>query len=519
MADGTLIIRPWYVQEGIGPHLLDWAYLTDEQWDSFHADVTASKDGVVIADAGGRAFGVNVRWNVEGYGYIFLTADNAGEFYRLPPAGGSRTLNLNLELAASRVARNARRSALHQQSGWAPSPEARTAIALSEEFLDEARKKEGDGARCGALAQNSLFHAMKAGEMIELESARRAVARRGYRPAFFIGCDARGYFQMDTELFLERFAELFNYATITHYLVSGVFEDFEQEEGNLQFDLRDALLRQLERRKITVEGRPLWWSYKTTTPDWLRNKSYDAVRSYVEKHVRNVVGHYGDRMYAWEVVNEFHDWANECRLTQDQIVEVTRLACDVARDTNPRVKRLINNCAPFAEYVQLQKMTELDAPFPQRTPYRFLRQLVDAGVDFDITGIQMYFPYRDLADTIILVEKFSTLGKTIQLTEVGAPSGPSLDSIISGKLPITQEPYPWHRPWDEELQADWMEGLYTLAYSKPWCEAVNWYDFVDPFSWIPTGGFLRSPKGEKRAVFDRLLRLKEEWKNMPGGER
>jgi len=179
------------------------------------------------------------------------------------------------------------------------------------------------------------------------------------------------------------------------------------------------------------------------------------------------------------------------------------------------VKRLINNCAPFAEYVQLGKMTELDATYPQRTPYQFLRQLVDAGVQFDITGVQMYFPYRDLADTFLLMEKFATLGKTVQLTEVGAPSGPNPDSIASGKLDITQEPYAWHRPWDEELQADWMEGMYTLAYSKPWIEAINWYDFVDPFSWIPTGGFLRSPKGEKRAIFDRLLALQKRWRELP----
>ena len=277
------------------------------------------------------------------------------------------------------------------------------------------------------------------------------------------------------------------------------------------------LFRELRKRNVTVEGRPLWWSYKTTTPDWLRNKNYDGVLKYVEKHVREVVKHYGDGMYAWEVVNEFHDWANECRLTPDQIIEVTRLACDVARDTAPNVKRLINNCAPFAEYVQLGKMTELDAKYPQRTPYQFVKQLKEAGVHFDISGIQMYFPYRDLSDILLLIEKFESIGKPIQLTEVGASSGPSEDSIKSGKLTISNDPYPWHRPWDEELQADWMEGIYTLAYSRPQIEAVNWYDFVDPFSWIPNGGFLRSPKGEKRAVFDRLIKLKNEWSTLPKG--
>ncbi len=513
MSTGSLTFKPFYVQRGVGPHLLDWAYASDANWDAFHSNIVATREGITISDLEGRdKFGIDVRWNVEGFGYIFITADNGGEMYQLPPSGNAETLNLNYELARSRVARNRRRIAMHGRAGWKPSREVRALVDLSENLLADATMISHDEAKRGELAQRALLHAMMSGEKIELEKAAFDIRRNGARPGFFIGCDARGYFQMDVEKFLELFVPLFNYATITHYLVSGVFEDFEPVEGQKQFALRTALFNELKKRGMTVEGRPLWWSYRTTTPDWLRRKSYDEVRTYVEKHVREVVGHYGDGMYAWEVVNEFHDWANECRLNPDQIVEVTRLACDVAKDTAPKVHRLINNCAPFAEYVQLGKMTELDATYPQRTPWQFMKVLTDAGVDYTITGQQMYFPYRDLADTIILIERLEQFGRPVQLTEVGASAGPSADSISSGKLPLPTGPYAWHRQWDEELQADWMEGLYTLAYSKPWIEAVNWYDFVDPFSWIPNGGFLRSPKGEKRAVYERLMRLKEKWK-------
>jgi hypothetical protein len=95
------------------------------------------------------------------------------------------------------------------------------------------------------------------------------------------------------------------------------------------------------------------------------------------------------------------------------------------------------------------------------------------------------------------------------LTEVGASSGPNKASIDNGSLEISAEPYIWRRNWDQELQADWLEELYTIAYSKPWIEAVNWYDFVDPHSWIKNGGLLESPKGEKKAAYDRLLKLQQ----------
>src|SRR5690606_4981053 len=82
-AQGTLAFRPTYVQRGVGPHLLDWAYASDTEWDAFHSNITASPDtGVEISDAAGQErFGIDVRWNVEGFGYTFLTADNGGEYY------------------------------------------------------------------------------------------------------------------------------------------------------------------------------------------------------------------------------------------------------------------------------------------------------------------------------------------------------------------------------------------------------------------------------------------------------
>jgi len=512
---GELIFKPVFVQKGKGPHLLDWAYASDQRWDAFFSNITASNEGVKISDTNGiDKFGIDVRWNVEGFGYIFITADNGGEFYQLPPKGKQLQLNLNFELAKSRVARNKNRLNKFLKDGYLPSREVKSFLDLSEEFFNDAKKVEVNEEKKGMLSQQSLFYAMWGGEKLELDYANYKISKAGYRKDFFTGCDARAYFQMDAELFMQLFTDAFNYATITYYLTSNYYEDFEPQEGNKQFDARDVVFKKLKSKNITVEGRPLYWPYKTVTPDWLRNKSYDEVLKYVEKHVKEVVGHYGDGMYAWEIVNESHDWANETQLTPEQITNVTKLACDVAKDTSPNVQRLINNCCPYAEYVQLKKWGELDAKYPQRTPFQFMEDLVDAGVDFTITGQQMYFPYRDLQDTIILIERLEKFNRPVQLTEVGASSGPNKDSIMTGRLGLPEEPYVWHGHWTQEHQADWLEGIYTLAYSKPWIEAVNWYDFVDPHAWIKQGGLIESPNGEKKLAYERLLQLKNKWSNL-----
>jgi hypothetical protein len=127
----------------------------------------------------------------------------------------------------------------------------------------------------------------------------------------------------------------------------------------------------------------------------------------------------------------------------------------------------------------------------------------------------MYFPYRDLQDSILLLEKLSTLGKPMQLSEVGVPGGPSNYSVKNNSVPISIEPYLWHQPWNEHTQADWLEDMYTLAYSKPFIHASNWFDFVDPYYFIENGGLLRSTKGEKKEAFHRLKKIQENWNKLP----
>ncbi len=516
-AAGTLVFEPVYVQRGQGPHLR-WAYASDTKWDAFHSNIVAEEnDRVVISDANGEErFGINTRWNVEGFGFIFITADNGGEFYSLPPEGRTTTVNLNYELAKSRVVRNRARRARHEATGWRPSRETRAYVDLSESYYEDAGRAP-DEERIGELAQKALYFAMWAGERMELEKARDDTRSRAPREDFFIGCDARAFYQMDPDIFMERFADVFDYATITYYPITGTdgMPDFEPHQGDKRFDTRDVLLERLRGEDVTVEGRPLFWPYPSVTPDWMRNLSYDQVLKYVEAHTREVVGHYGDRMYAWEVVNEFHDWANEVNVTPEQAVEITRLACDVARDTAPNVHRLINNCCPYAEYVQLGMHQDRPARYPQRTPWEFMKDLVDADVDFTITGQQMYFPHRDLQDVILLVERFEEFGRPVQLTEVGTSSGPSERSIKLDTLGFRDEPYVWHRHWDEELQADWLEGLYTLAYAKPWIEAVNWYDFLDGQAFIPNGGLIADTEGATKAAYHRLKKLQSEWQWTP----
>ncbi len=514
---GELIFKPYFVQKGRGPNIYNLTWATDKNWDTFYSNIDLTKNGIEISDTNGiDKFGINARWNVEGFGYTNITADNGGEFYTLPKSGKTNQLNLNYEFAKSRTVRNSQRIKSLMENGWEPSREVNSLLDLSEGLFEDAGKALSNDEKCAEISQKSLLHALWASEKMELEKANYEIIERGFRKDFNFGCDARAFYQMYQDKFLDMFGELFNYANITFVAKGdGMMSDYQPEKGIINPETRRLLIKKLNEKNIKCQERLLFWFHDCCIPDWLRNMKYDELLKYAEKLTTETMKTFGDSLYAMELINELHDWANELALNHEQITELTKLISDITISIAPNVKRTINSCCLFGEYVQMHKYSSgSKAKFPQRTPWQWTKDLVDAGVEFDVVELQMYYPYRDLQDSILMTERFEVFNKPMHYSEVGVSGGPTEKSIKLGSYKFPEEPPLWHRYWDEETQADWLEQIYTLAYSKPYIKACNWFDFVDPFSYMENGGLLRSPEGEKKAAYHRLKNLQERFKNL-----
>jgi endo-1,4-beta-xylanase len=492
-----------------------WAYGADEFEDPFKSSMSVAREGIIVGDdVGSRRFSVNARWYVEGFGYVWLSADNAGRKYTLADASKTGQFHLNYEFARSRIARNREVRSRYEKDGTRFSAEVKHLTALSEELFEDATKRLTDGERAARLSDRCLKYALWVGEKIELEKAKSDIERRKRTDHVQFGCETRQYIWAKSEDFVKRFVEVMNHATITHYVWDTWYELFEPREGVYNWGIKDNIVNWLTEHGITIEGRPLLWFHPAVTPEWLKNKNFDELKKYVENHVRNLVGHYGDKVHEWEVVNEYHDWANIHNHTPEQITEIVRLACDKTKETNPKIVRVLNNCCPWAEYAARGRMAGMDATRPLRSPRKFLQEITDAGVEYEVLGIQIYFPQRDLSDIVRLLERLAVIGKPIAITEIGASSNliaPTSTGAITGSK---DEPYAWHRHWDEELQADWLEQVYTIYYSKPYINAINWYDFSDFRPFIINGGLIREDSTPKRS-HERLKRLLASWNRLP----
>jgi hypothetical protein len=107
-----------------------------------------------------------------------------------------------------------------------------------------------------------------------------------------------------------------------------------------------------------------------------------------------------------------------------------------------------------------------------------------------------------------MLDRFKALNKPLQISEISCNSAPGLDAASMRPKDLVPG---WHGPWTETMQADWLEGIYTICYSKPEFEAVGYWDFADygGHFW-PFGALLHGDSTPKES-YRRLLDLKKSW--------
>jgi GH35 family endo-1,4-beta-xylanase len=360
-------------------------------------------------------------------------------------------------------------------------------FSLAEEIVRSKRAQlEARARQLGLPADGETIEELiAAGDALEVAYARS----RPVNAAQFMGADATKMYRVDPDRFRERFTRLFDRATVTFYPYSNKSEDFEPVEGEFEFPWRDLLVHHLERAGIGIIGRPLLWLHTIAAQPWMIGRDVDWLHDWLRRRIPVMVGRYEGRIGMWEVVNELHDWADVVHLDHAQLVEVTRLACELTVGA----ERLISGTDAFGVYASWGIREDGSrVPPGQWTPYTYFRDLVRAGVEFDAIGVQIYAPYRDLLDTVAMLERYESLGKPVVITELGVPSEP-----VSGGIT---------HAWTPEQQADWAERMYTVLMPRPGIAGVLWYDFVDVQPFLPGGGLLDAD-GEPKPVYERIERL------------
>jgi len=453
-------------------------------------------------------FRISLPVMVPGFGEVFLYADNRGTGYTAASLAQKDVLFLNYEFAADRLATVTRHAEECRSSGINLSSKVLERITAAEKDFAQCKKAIGDDQVAAKWTMESLRESLYAGEMIVIERAQHQIEKRGARPGFLYGCNAfrfRDYGSPYTKLF----EDLFNFATLPFYMTGT-----QKAKGQLDYSGLDPLLEAFANTSIISKGHPLIFLVPQS-PEWIRNIPFKEVKKACIDYIKASILRFRDRIHVWDVINEAHvqpdvQYGNAMipDYTKEQTIELSIAAAKAAREADPTCFRIVNSTGTWADYY-MGKPAEW-----QQTPYDYLTMLKNANCDYEAIGLQYYHSGRDLLEFERDVERFAGFGKPIHITELQIPSSseeiPGKDWWGGG---VGGAGLNWHGDnFTETIQADWAVGVYTILFSKPYIDAVTWWDMSDP-AFVPHGGIVTEDNKPKESYY-RLKKLFDQWKSM-----
>ncbi len=370
--------------------------------------------------------------------------------------------------------------------------------------LDDRTLRHTDGAAREITDLQSAYAALAdglhAGERIAVARANNRISRfASPRKDFKFGCLIAPY-ASGGQVFSDRVTKLFNFATCSWY----TWKNEEPVDQRIDYGRMDSSLQWCWDRKIVAKGFGYCYMIRGATPEWIRSWTFEKILPEYARVVKQTMARYSGKLEYAEIMNEAHDKANSWKLSHEQVLQIAKAVFDAARKGSPTVKRQMNHCCLWAEYA---KATNPDGS-RRWSPWQFVRDCFAHGVDYEIIGLQLYYPQYDLMEIERMLDRFAVFNKPLHITELATASKDGLDK--SSMRPNTAAPG-WHGPWTETTQADWMQGVYTLCYSKQNFEAVGWWDLGDkPGHFWPYGGMLHDDLSPKEA-YSRLEAMQKSW--------
>ena len=348
-------------------------------------------------------FALQMLWDVPAFGRVWVTADNAGVGY---VAGWDQNeMNLVFEMARSRLTRVRHLRDEMVAEGMTVPPETIKRITQANALVHSAGLPDRSPAEITAASNQALSLGMWAGEELVMAQARRRLPRadKARLAAFHFGgklwneegCapdwDPRSLAPDFTvgSVGHDTFPQLFDFMTVNVYRRS-----LEAREGALEWPLRDRLIAYGKEHNLPMKGHPLAWGHTGGQPFWMRYLSFPSLKDVVRRQILETVDRLKADIHAWDVINEASDWppANIWQLTQAEQIEMTGVACETpAWPTRPRC--VWSTSTPSGATISSARRAARAACAPG---LRYFQDVIAAGVPFEVLGLQLYYPNRDL---------------------------------------------------------------------------------------------------------------------------
>ncbi|MCK4342671.1 MAG: hypothetical protein KAY37_13215 [Phycisphaerae bacterium] len=437
--------------------------------------------------------GLSLLWPVNGFGTVQLQTT------RLPVR--EKPYHLPLELARHQLMRLSVKREEWGLFDYSGLDDLSARIDQARDAFVAALQKIDNPTAATRLANESLAHGLAAGEEMSRFHASVFLSRRrqsgGFSRPYLGVCAAPGVAK--SAALVERIAAAFDFVRIPF-----VWREIQPTEPQHLYGPLDECVKACGVAGLSLRGGPLLNFGVKSVPDWmyLWEDDFEAIYEAAREHVERTVKRQGKMIASWIAVSGLHA-DNVFGFSFEQVMELTRMAASVTKQTAPRSQVLIDLTQPWGEYYARNQQTV--------PPLLYADMVVQSGINFDGFGLQFLFGIgsegyhlRDLLQISSLIDKLANLGKPIHITALGAPSN-TPNGSGDGPAPGGE----WRAPWSDNVQANWITSLCEIALSKPYVETVCVQPLTDCANNVITNGGLLREDHSPKPVLDRLIEMRQ----------
>jgi hypothetical protein len=475
------MLRFQVFRDGVVPATFDLttAYLVGSDNVPIRGDFSFDDGEIICRKRTAGPAALVLLWETHNFGSVILETTRLCE--------RDEPYNLNVELARGRVMRFVQK---REEWGLLDLPEAQGVNEKATECRDlliESLTHADDPAKASHYADRCLAAALPLAEQAALTHADLLLQRRVSTKSF-----PRGAFGTVAEI--AGTSEAYRRLLITNndfIQVPMRWKNIEPHEQKFDWAATDEWMDFLRRARMPAVAGPLVQFSEATVPDWLYiwEHDYETVRDFLYEHIDRVVTRYANQTTYWNVLSGLHVNA-QFSFTFDQLMDLTRMSVGLVKKVNPAARTLVELTQPWGEYYATNQRS-----IP---PLLYAEMIVQSGISFDMFGLQLRFGVprdgcwqRDLFQISAMLDRFAPFGKPLMVSGLQVPSQPDASSNAGS----------WRKPWNEAMQSKWLESITDIALSKPFVEAVSWYDMVDlPSMAIPFGGLSNADLSPKQAL-------------------
>lgn len=181
----------------------------------------------------------------------------------------------------------------------------------------------------------------------------------------------------------------------------------EPKPGEVNYTVPDQMLEFVRANGIAARGHNIFWEDPVYNPAWVRNLSRSQLQAAVISRIQSLMSKYKEEFIHWDVSNEMlHFDFYEDKLGPNATLEFF----EIAHQADPLSTLFMNDFNVVETCVDVNSTVD--------SYILRLKQLEKGGARMDGIGLEGHFSVPNLPLMRAVLDKLSTLGLPIWLTEI-----------------------------------------------------------------------------------------------------